>query len=336
MSKIALTGIKPTGTPHIGNYFGAILPALELAKNYTAFYFIADYHALTTIKDGAMLKSLSYEVAATWLALGLDYKKVTFFRQSDVPEVFELQWILSCFTPKGLLNRAHAYKASVDQNIAAQKDADDSINAGLFNYPVLMASDILMFGTNLVPVGLDQKQHIEITRDIAENFNNTYGDLLTVPEGLIQEDLMTIPGIDGRKMSKNYNNTLPLFLPAKKLRKRVMQIQTDSKTVEESKNPDECNVFAIYKRFGSAEQIEDLRKRYLAGGLGYGTAKEELYELLEARFGDKRQKYNHYIENPATLEEILFEGARKARSIARKRLDTIRAAIGTVKLSDSI
>jgi len=335
MSKIALTGIKPTGTPHIGNYFGAILPALELANNYTAFYFIADYHALTTIKDGAQLKSLSYEVAATWLALGLDYKKVTFFRQSDVPEVFELQWILSCFTPKGLLNRAHAYKASVDQNLNAEKDADDGINAGLFNYPVLMASDILMFGTNVVPVGLDQKQHIEITRDIAVNFNNTYGEILTVPEGLIQEDLMTIPGIDGRKMSKNYDNTLPLFLPSKKLRKRVMQIQTDSKSVEEPKNPDECNVFAIYKRFGSKEQIEDLRKRYLTGGLGYGVVKQELFEILDKRFGDKREKYNFYIENPSEVDSILLEGAEKARKIARERLNKIRAAIGSYPLPNS-
>ncbi len=333
MSKIALTGIKPTGTPHIGNYFGAILPALELAKSYTAFYFIADYHALTTVKDGKALQAQTYEVAATWLALGLDYEKATFFRQSDVPEVFELQWILSCFTPKGLLNRAHAYKASVDQNIATQKDSDDGINAGLFNYPVLMASDILMFGTNVVPVGLDQKQHIEITRDIAETFNNVYGDLLTVPEGLIQEDLMTIPGIDGRKMSKNYNNTLPLFLPPKKLRKRVMQIQTDSKTVEEPKNPDECNVFGIYKLFAPPQQIQDLRTRYESGGMGYGAAKQELYELLENRFGQNREKYNSYIENPAEIERILFEGAKKARAIARERLNKIRSAIGTTPLS---
>ncbi|ACF12988.1 tryptophanyl-tRNA synthetase [Chloroherpeton thalassium ATCC 35110] len=328
MEKIALTGIKPTGTPHVGNYLGAILPALELAEKYRAFYFIADYHALTTVRDGKQLQELTYEVAATWLALGLDHEKVTFFRQSEVPELFELQWILSCNTPKGLLNRAHAYKAAVDQNVAAEKDPDFGVNAGLFNYPVLMASDILMFGTNIVPVGLDQKQHIEIARDIAENFNNTFGDILTMPEGLIQEDLMTIPGTDGRKMSKNYNNTLPLFFPSKQLRKRVMQIQTDSKTVEEPKNPDECNVFAIYRRFATPEQIADMRARYEKGGLGYGTAKQELFELLEARFGQQREKYESLMANKAEIDSILLAGAEKARAVSRPMIHKVRQAIG--------
>jgi len=328
MEKIALTGIKPTGTPHVGNYLGAILPALELAKNYRAFYFIADYHALTTVRDGQQLEDLTYEVAATWLALGLDHEKVTFFRQSDVPELFELQWILACYTPKGLLNRAHAYKAATDQNAESGKDLDFGINAGLFNYPVLMASDILMFATNIVPVGLDQKQHIEIARDIAENFNNTFGDILTLPEGLIQEDLMTIPGIDGRKMSKNYNNTLPLFFSPKKLRKRVMQIQTDSKTVEEPKNPDECNIFAIYRRFATPEQIAHMRTRYEKGGLGYGTAKQELFELLEASFGQKREKYDALMANKAELDKILLAGAQKARAVSIPMLNKVRKAIG--------
>jgi tryptophanyl-tRNA synthetase len=328
MNKIALTGIKPTGTPHIGNYLGAILPALELARDYRAFYFIADYHALTTVHDGETMRDLSYQVAATWLALGLDSDKVTFFRQSDIPEVFELQWALACFTPKGLLNRAHAYKASVDQNRAAERDDDFGINAGLFNYPVLMASDILMFNSNVVPVGLDQKQHIEITRDIAQSFNNTYGDILTVPEGLIQEAVMTIPGIDGRKMSKNYDNTIPLFLPAKQLRKRVMQVVTDSKTVEEPKDPDTCNVFAIYRCFATPEQLQSMRERYAAGGLGYGTVKQELFELLDARFADKREKYESLMQDKALLDNILLKGAEKARETSSVVLDRVRKAIG--------
>ncbi|NTV45232.1 MAG: tryptophan--tRNA ligase [Chlorobiales bacterium] len=328
MHKTALTGIKPTGTPHIGNYLGAILPALELAKSYRAFYFIADYHALTTVRDGETLRDLSYQVAATWLALGLDPDKVTFFRQSDIPEVFELQWVLACFTPKGLLNRAHAYKASVDQNIKAENDEDFGINAGLFNYPVLMASDILMFNSNVVPVGLDQKQHIEITRDIAQAFNNTHGDVLVVPEGLIQESVMTIPGIDGRKMSKNYDNTIPLFLPAKQLRKRVMQIVTDSKTVEEPKDPDTCNVFAIYRCFASPEQVQSMRERYLQGGLGYGTAKQEVFELLDALFADKREKYDSLMRDKAYIDEVLLKGAAKARETSTVVLDKVRKAIG--------
>jgi tryptophanyl-tRNA synthetase len=237
--KIALTGIKPTGTPHIGNYLGMIKPALELVQNYRALYFIADYHALTTERNSEELNRQIYEVAATWLALGLDPEKVVFFRQSDIPEVFELTWILACLASKGLLNRAHAYKAAVEENIREERRSDDNINAGLFNYPVLMAADILLFGTHLVPVGQDQKQHVEIARDIAFSFNSCYGKVFGIPEALIQKDVMNVPGVDGRKMSKTYNNTIPIFTDSKVIRRQVMHIVTDSKPPEVPKNPEQ-------------------------------------------------------------------------------------------------
>ncbi len=247
--KISLTGIKPSGTPHIGNYLGMIRPALDLAKSYQAMYFIADYHALTTVREAKTLRYQTYDVAATWLALGLDPEEVIFYRQSDIPEVMELTWILSCYTAKGLLNRAHAYKAAVDENLAAGRSEDEGINAGLYGYPVLMAADILLFNSDVVPVGLDQKQHLEIARDIAESFNNTYGEVLKLPAAAIKEDVMTIPGIDGRKMSKSYDNVIPMFADPKQRRKTVMRIVTDSRRPEEPKDPDQDNVFAIYRYF---------------------------------------------------------------------------------------
>jgi tryptophanyl-tRNA synthetase len=247
VEKISLTGIKPSGTPHVGNYLGMIRPALELARTYQALYFIADYHALTTVRDRETLRYQTYEVAATWLALGLDPDKVIFYRQSDIPEVMELTWILSCFTAKGLLNRAHAYKAAADENVAAGKPPDDGINSGLYFYPVLMAADILLFGSHYVPVGADQRQHVEIARDIAIAFNNNYGEILTVPEAVIREEVMTIPGLDGRKMSKSYDNVIPIFAPAGELRKSVMRIVTDSRRPEEPKDPEGDNVFSIYR-----------------------------------------------------------------------------------------
>jgi tryptophanyl-tRNA synthetase len=326
--KIALTGIKPSGTPHIGNYLGMIRPALELARENLALYFIADYHALTTVKDGVTMKALTYEVAATWLALGLDPQKVIFFRQSDIPEVTELTWILSCFTSKGLLNRAHAYKAAVDENEAAGRSPDEGINAGLYNYPVLMAADILLYGSHYVPVGLDQKQHIEIARDIAETFNATYGDILVVPEGVIREEVMTIPGLDGRKMSKSYDNVIPIFAPSKALRKQVMRIVTDSRSPEEPKNPEDDNVFNIYRHFASREQVEKVRHGYLQGGLAYSQVKQDLYQVLEDTFGDARQKYDAMMGNWDELDRILLEGAAKARDIAKPLMQKIRKAIG--------
>lgn len=326
--KIALTGIKPSGTPHIGNYLGMIRPALELAKENLALYFIADYHALTTIRDRTTLKNLTYEIAATWLALGLDPEEVIFFRQSDIPEVMELTWILSCSTSKGLLNRAHAYKASVDENIEAGRSPDEGINAGLYNYPVLMAADILLYGSHYVPVGLDQKQHIEITRDIAATFNSTYGDILVMPEGVIREEVMTIPGTDGRKMSKSYDNVIPIFAPKKKLRKQVMRIVTDSRSPEESKDPDEDNVYNIYRHFAPQEEVEKIRQRYLKGGLAYSEIKQKLFEQLEDQFGTARGKYEIMMEDWAQLDEILLQGADKARTIAKPMMEKIRKAVG--------
>jgi tryptophanyl-tRNA synthetase len=329
MRKVSLTGIKPTGTPHIGNYLGAIMPAIELVREYDAYYFIADYHALTTVKDGRELERLSYEVACTWLALGLDPEKVIFFRQSDIPQVFELNWILACSTAKGLLNRAHAYKAYVDRNTAANKTPDDGINAGVFNYPVLMAADILLFRSDFVPVGLDQKQHVEIARDIALAFNNEYKkNVLHLPAPLISEDVMTIPGLDGRKMSKNYGNTIPIFLPSAELRKRVMRIVTDSKQPSEPKDPDQCNIFAIYRHFATPAAQAATRAEYERGGKSYAEMKQQLFELLEATFGDARQKYDKLMADRPYVDQLLHQGAEKARAIANPLIDELRKTIG--------
>lgn len=328
MKQIALTGIKPTGQPHIGNYLGMIKPALELAEDYQALYFIADYHALTTVKDKKELTDLTYQVTATWLALGLDPDRVIFYRQSDIPEVFELSWILACFTSKGLLNRAHAYKTLVDDNVDAGREEDKGINAGLYTYPVLMAADILLFGSHIVPVGFDQQQHLEITRDVALAFNNNYREVLVVPEAVIRKEVMTITGLDGRKMSKSYDNVIPFFAPSNQVRKQVMRIVTDSKRPEEPKNPDECNVFAIYRHFADADAIESKRRLYLDGGLAYGDMKNELYDLLETTFYEQREHYNTLMQNRAQLEEILQCGAEKARYIAKRVLGKVRKAVG--------
>jgi tryptophanyl-tRNA synthetase len=328
MKKIALTGIKPSGVPHIGNYLGAIKPALELTRNHDALYFIADYHALTTVKNRDKLNEQIYTLAATWLAAGLDPEKVVFYRQSDIPEVFELTWILACMAPKGLLNRAHAYKAAVDKNAEAGNDPDFGIDGGLYYYPILMAADILMFGSHVVPVGQDQKQHLEITRDIAQSFNQTYGDILTVPEPLIQENVKTIPGIDGRKMSKSYQNEIPLYSTAKQLQKRINLIVTDSHGVDEPKDPDRCNLFAIYSHFASPEAIEQTRRRYLEGGLGYGELKKALFEIIDAFVAEGRERFLSLMENREQIDQILAEGARKARDIAGPLLTKIRTAVG--------
>ena len=327
--KIALTGIKPSGTPHIGNYLGMIRPALDLAQKYQALYFIADYHALTTVRNGKLMKQMTYEVAATWLALGLDPEKVIFYRQSDIPEVMELTWILSCFTSKGLLNRAHAYKAAVDENLAIGVPPDEGINSGLYFYPVLMAADILLFNTNFVPVGLDQKQHIEIARDIAQAFNSNYGNILTIPEAAIQEEVMTIPGLDGRKMSKSYDNVIPMFAAPSKLRKSVMRIVTDSRSPEEPKDPETDNVFAIYRHFAAEEDIQRVSQRYLQGGMAYSEIKGDLFELLEQTFGSARARYDEYMQDWGYLDKVLQRGAEKARKMATPLLERIRKAVGT-------
>jgi len=328
MKPIALTGIKPTGKPHIGNYLGMYRPALDLMENYLGMYFVADYHALTSMHDPDLLQSLVYEVAASWLALGLDPDQAIFFRQSDIPEIPEFTWILSCFTSKGLLNRAHAYKAALDENLELGRDPDEGINAGLFYYPVLMAADILLYGSDVVPVGLDQKQHIEITRDIAEAFNRTYGDILKVPEGLIQESVMKVPGIDGRKMSKSYDNTIPIFAPEKELRKQVMRIVTDSKRPEDPKDPEEDNLFSLLQFFASPGRLEEIRQLYVHGGAAYGSLKKELADLILEHFAEARVKFEDLIADKAYLDRILLEGAAKAREMGKPYLMAARKATG--------
>ena len=328
MKQIALTGIKPTGQPHIGNYLGMIKPALELAQDYQALYFIADYHALTTVKNKKELEDLTYQVTATWLALGLNPDNVIFFCQSDIPEVFELAWVLACFTSKGLLNRAHAYKTIVEDNVAAGREEDKGINTGLYTYPVLMAADILLYGSHVVPVGLDQQQHLEITRDVAMMFNNNYRKVLVVPEAVIRKEVMTITGLDGRKMSKSYNNVIPIFAPSNQVRKQVMRIVTDSKRPEEPKDPDECNIFAIYRHFADANAVEAKRQLYIEGGLAYGDMKKDLFELLETTFSAQRDQYNLLMENRAELNKVLESGAKKARDIAVPIMRKVRKAVG--------
>jgi tryptophanyl-tRNA synthetase len=328
MPPISLTGIKPTGAPHIGNYFGMYKPALALTQKYLGLYFVADLHALTTTPDRHELQTLIYEVAASWLALGLDPEESVFFRQSDIKEIPELSWILACLTPKGLLNRAHAYKAALDKNQELGRDADFDVNAGLFYYPVLMAADILLYNSDVVPVGLDQKQHIEIARDIAENFNRTYGQTLKLPEGIIAEDVQSVPGTDGRKMSKSYGNTIAIFSSEKELRKQVMRIVTDSRTPEEPKDPDTCNLYQIYRLFAAPDRLSEVRQLYLEGGLAYGVLKQELFETILTYFGPARQKYSNLINDLPYLNSVLAEGAEKARAIGQPVINKIRRAIG--------
>ena len=323
-----MSGIKPTGELHIGNYLGMIRPAFKLAEEYRALYFIADYHALTTVKDRTALDQQVYDLAAGLLALGLDTEKIIFFRQADIPEIFELTWILSCFTTKGLLNRAHAYKAAVDDNTAAGRQPDTDINTGLYNYPVLMAADILLYGSHVVPVGRDQNQHVEIARDIALAANNLYGKILTVPEAVIHPEVMTIPGTDGRKMSKNYNNTLSIFADAKTRRKQVMRIVTDSKNPADPKNPDKCNVFAVYRHFASQQKIERTRNLYLNGGLAYSDIKQELFDLLDAKFANSRDAFVNLRSDTACLDDILGKGAQRARALAEPIMEKLRYKIG--------
>ncbi len=328
MKPIALTGIKPTGNPHIGNYLGMYRPALNLMEDYQGIYFVADYHALTTTPDPDKLRELVYEVAASWLALGLDPDEAIFFRQSDIHEIPEFTWILSCLTSKGLLNRAHAYKDAVDKNLELGHDPDEGINAGLYNYPVLMASDILLYGSDVVPVGLDQKQHIEITRDIAEAFNRTYGEVLKVPEGIIQESVMKVPGIDGRKMSKSYGNIIPLFGPEKKVRKQIMRIVTDSKRPEDPKDPKGDTLFTLLSFFASPERLEEIRDLYVDGGAAYGTLKKELAGLILDHFAEARKQFDALIDDKKYLDEVLMAGAEKARQIGKPYMEAARKATG--------
>ena len=326
MKEISLTGIKPTGTPHIGNYFGMILPALELSKKYDSFYFIADYHALNTQISAEELKKHTLEVAATWLACGLDPEKVVFYKQSDIPEIFELNWILSNLTPKGLMNRAHAYKACVQKNAELGEDVDSGVNMGLFNYPILMASDILLFNTTLVPVGLDQKQHVEMTKDIAKFFNNRYGETFVIPKELIKEEVKTVLGIDGRKMSKSYDNTIQLFSSPEILKKRIFTIITDSSLPTDPK-PTSHQLFEIYKLFATSEEIKLFEEKFKRG-IGWGEIKREVFEKANAYLTPLRNKYNEIIAKPEYVDKILKNGSAKAREIAKNTLARVRKAIG--------
>jgi tryptophanyl-tRNA synthetase len=321
MSRI-LTGVQSTGVPHLGNILGAIQPAIRLSQDpkHEAFLFIADLHSLTQIKDAAVMKENTYSVAAAFLAFGFDTNKNTFYRQSDVTEVCELTWHLSCFTPYPMLANAHSFKDKADRL--------SDVNAGLFTYPVLMAADIIMYDAHYVPVGKDQQQHLEITRDIATAFNRICGETFVVPEAMISEEVMIIPGTDGQKMSKSYGNTINLFLPDKELRKSVMKIVTDAKTVEEPKDPDTCNVFKIYKLLANPDQIEEMRNNYTKGGYGYGTAKEALYQLIMEKYKKEREQYNHYMNDKGELEKQLKIGADKARVIAKTTLKRVREKLG--------
>lgn len=321
MAKI-LTGIQSTGTPHLGNLLGAILPAIQMAKNpdNESFLFIADLHSITQIKDGAELRQNTYSVAAAWLACGLDTNRVVFYRQSDVPQTAELAWYLSCFFPFQRLTLAHSFKDKADRL--------DDVNAGLFAYPMLMAADILLYDAEFVPVGKDQLQHIEITRDVASRFNHQMGETFVLPEAKIDEQIMIIPGTDGHKMSKSRNNFINIFVDDKTLRKQIMGIQTDSTPLEEPKNPDTCNVFAIYKLLGSTEEVADLRAKYVAGNYGYGHAKQALYDLMVVKFASEREKYNYYINNLEAVDKLLLEGAAKASAVANGVLKRVREKLG--------
>jgi tryptophanyl-tRNA synthetase len=330
-----VTGIKPTGRPHLGNYLGTIRPALEMAEQHRAFFFIADAHALTTIRDPGRLTEMVLDVAATWEALGLDPEKTVFYRQSAVPEIFELAWLLACSTAKGLLNRGYAYKAAVDKNLSSQKDPDAEINAGLYTYPVLMAADILAMDADRVPVGEDQQQHVEMARDIAGAFNNSYGPVLKYPHVEICDAVKTVTGLDGRKMSKSYRNEIPVICEPEKLRRLIMRIKTDSRRPEEPKDPEQCNVFALYRHFAPLADVSAMRDRYTGGGVSYKEIKEELHAVLVERFGAARKRYSELMADPQRIAWQLDDGGAMARENAHRVLERIRRAVGTGAMSGS-
>ena len=321
MSRI-LTGVQSTGTPHLGNLLGAIIPAIKMANNPNneSFLFIADMHSLTQIKNGKELRENTYSTAATWLAFGLDVNKSVFYRQSDIPEVAELSWYLSCFYPYQRLTLAHSFKDKADRL--------EDVNAGLFTYPMLMAADILLYDAEIVPVGKDQLQHLEMSRDVANRFNHQMGETLVPPEAKIQKGTMYVPGTDGGKMSKSSGNIINLFLPDKQLRKQIMKIKTDSTPLEDPKNPNTCNLFALYKLIASDEQIAEMRANYEAGNYGYGHAKQAFYELLIDKFSSERERYNYYMNNLEEIDKSLAIGAEKARIVATGVLQRVRVKLG--------
>ncbi len=329
-----LTGITTSGTPHLGNYVGAVRPAVQASTRpgVQSFYFLADYHALIKTGDPARVQRSTLEIAATWLAAGLDPAKVIFYRQSDIPETPELTWLLTCVTGKGMLNRAHAYKASVDKNTAAGTEPDDGVTAGLFMYPVLMAADIILFNAHQVPVGRDQIQHIEMARDIASSFNHLYGEHFTLPEAIIDDNVATLPGLDGRKMSKSYDNTIPLFAPRDQLKKLVMGLLTDSRAPGEPKDTEGSALFQIYQAFATPQETEAMRQAF-AEGIAWGEAKQRLFERLDAEIAPMRAAYDHYMAHPEEVEAILLAGAAKARAIATPFTHRLRHAVGLRNLS---
>jgi tryptophanyl-tRNA synthetase len=328
-----LTGITTSGAPHLGNYVGAIRPAVEasLSGEFDSFFFLADYHALIKCQDPDVVHQSTLEIAAAWLALGLDPETVTFYRQSDIPEIPELTWLLTCMTAKGLVNRAHAYKGAVQSNEENGDDADFGINMGLFSYPILMAADILMFNAHKIPVGRDQIQHIEMARDIAQRFNHHYGEHFVLPVAQVDNDMAVLQGLDGRKMSKSYGNTIPLFSTEKKLKKHINKIKTNLLEPGEPKNPDDSAVFQIWQAFATAEQTAEMRVEF-ANGIAWGEAKKQLFELINQQLDAPRAKYTELMANPAEVEAILRQGAEKARSQSTVLMSSLRQAVGLRRL----
>jgi len=331
---IYLTGITTTGTPHIGNYVGAIRPCIEASKDKSKqnYYFLADFHALAKAEDPERIARSSLEISAAWLALGLDTDNAVFYRQSDIHEIPQLTWILTCMTAKGLMNRAHSYKAQVQANVEKHsQDPDKGINMALYSYPILMAADILMFKSTKVPVGRDQKQHVEMTRDIAQRFNHHYGDILVIPEAVIGDDTAVLAGLDGRKMSKSYDNTIPLFADEKQLRKLIMKIKTNSIEPGEPKDINDSTLYDIYKAFAQPDEVREIEKRY-EDGIAWGEMKQVLFEYINEHIKPARAEYQRYIDDPAEVERVLVKGAEKAREVSVPYLDQIRHAVGIRKL----
>ena len=324
-----LTGITTSGSPHLGNYVGAIRPAIEASRTgeFESFFFLADYHALIKAQDADLVHQSTLAIAAAWLALGLDSDRVTFYRQSDIPEIPELTWLLTCMTAKGLMNRAHAYKAAVQVNVDAGEDEDTAINMGLFSYPILMAADILMFNAHKIPVGRDQIQHVEMARDIAQRFNHHYGEHFVLPAAQVDDDVAILQGLDGRKMSKSYGNTIPLFLTEKKLKKHINKIKTNLLEPGEPKDPDTSAVFQIWQAFASKDQTQQMRAEF-ANGIAWGEAKRQLFELVNEQLREPREKYLQLLENPAEVEAVLQQGARKARQQSSALIAKVRSAAG--------
>ena len=332
---IVLTGITTTGTPHLGNYVGAIRPAIAASKDshVLPYYFLADYHALIKCQEPERVRQSSLEVAASWLALGLDTANAVFYRQSDVPEIMELTWMLTCVASKGLMNRAHAYKAAIaDNEQSGENDLDKGVTMGLFSYPILMAADILMFNANKVPVGKDQIQHIEMARDIAARFNHIYGEHFVLPEAQIDETSATLNGLDGRKMSKSYNNTIPIFVPEKQLRKLINKIKTNSLLPGDPKDTEGCTLFSIYQSFATPHEVAEIRKRY-AEGIAWGEMKQVLFELINSHIAPARDRYEALLQAPEHIEQQLIEGATKARDISVPFIKKLREAVGISRIS---